>query len=347
MKLYQEFKTGKSPMFLVWIILIFGVILIFFPIIFTTWRLIPLEFGNNGELGDMISGTTMPFISFAGIILTFYAFWIQYKANIELRRDIEVERFENKYYELLKLHKENINEINIDGKIKGRDVFVSLYDELRFIFHFTKNFILRSDEKELFFKKSDEEKILEIAYVIFFIGVQVDANKYIENLLEKLLSKNKIKELFESVYFEKGKYESAKNANMACSYYVNGIKFLFEYLIFQGHISRLGHYYRHLFQLVEFIDSRKNILITDKERNIYTRTIRGQLSAYEQLMFYYNSLSKFGNAWIRPEHPYLTKYRFIKNMPLHLADFGVDPVVRFKTEIEEFKKNGIKFFELE
>ena len=100
MKLYQEFKTGKSPMFLVWIILIFGVILIFFPIIFTTWRLIPLEFGNNGELGDMISGTTMPFISFAGIILTFYAFWIQYKANIELRRDIEVERFENKYYEL-------------------------------------------------------------------------------------------------------------------------------------------------------------------------------------------------------------------------------------------------------
>ena len=43
-----------------------------------------------------------PFIAIAAAILTFFAFWVQYKANEQQKIDLKVERFENKFYELLR-----------------------------------------------------------------------------------------------------------------------------------------------------------------------------------------------------------------------------------------------------
>lgn len=55
-----------------------------------------------GLIGDTMGGTMNPFIAISAAILTFLAFWIQYKANEQQKRDLQVERFENKFYEMLK-----------------------------------------------------------------------------------------------------------------------------------------------------------------------------------------------------------------------------------------------------
>ena len=71
---------------------------------------------DTGIIGDTIGGIMGPFVAIAAAILTFLAFWVQFKANEQLRNDISVERFESKFYKLLDIHMQNVNSIKIDDK---------------------------------------------------------------------------------------------------------------------------------------------------------------------------------------------------------------------------------------
>ena len=57
----------------------------FAPFIFTYDSLFDIDFSQDGPVGDTIGGLMNPFIAIAGVILTFVAFYIQYKANKEQR----------------------------------------------------------------------------------------------------------------------------------------------------------------------------------------------------------------------------------------------------------------------
>src|SRR5690606_14384085 len=91
-----------------------------------------------------------------------------------------------------------------------------------------------------------------------------------------------------------------------------------------GHQYKLGHYFRHLFQTVKYIDE-KTILNYD-EKYDYMKTLRAQLSTIEQYIVFFNSLSFMGRAWefdnivddTSNKHRdkwLITKYNFLKNIP--------------------------------
>jgi hypothetical protein len=92
-----------------------------------------------------------------------------------------------------------------------------------------------------------------------------------------------------------------------------------------GHQFRLDHYYRHMYQTIEFIDNEKSL--TNSEKYNYIKILRGQLSDYEQIVFFLNSLSETGRAWelmkknkadeeIKKDKQLITKYNLIKNIPM-------------------------------
>lgn len=62
-----------------------------------------------------------------------------------------------------------------------------------------------------------------------------------------------------------------------------------------GYNEKLGVYYRHLYQIAKFIALKEGI--TEPVRYQYMRLLRSQLSDYEQVLLYYNSLTKIGEAW--------------------------------------------------
>ena len=101
-----------------------------------------------------------------------------------------------------------------------------------------------------------------------------------------------------------------------------------SYKPFEGHISRLGHYYRHLYPSVKYVTEQPDELIENKYE--YLKTMRAQLSSHEQLLLYYNALTDMGNPWIK--NKFLTDYRFIKNIPLPMADIGIPPKERLGTK---------------
>lgn len=102
-----------------------------------------------------------PFIGIAAVLVTGLAFYAQYKANVEFKKQIEFQKFENQFYEMLRLHKENVNEIEIETisgeKIKGRNAFFEMKKDFENLFRFTE-YLNFSKNYELFFLGYDSIK---------------------------------------------------------------------------------------------------------------------------------------------------------------------------------------------
>lgn len=111
------------------------------PIALTKFPWYIVDFSNTGQVGDTIGGIMGPFVAIAAAILTFFAFWVQYKANEQQRKDIALERFESNLFELIHIQQDitnNLIMVRKEGKTgsiikaQGRDVFQLLYDNFNF-----------------------------------------------------------------------------------------------------------------------------------------------------------------------------------------------------------------------
>lgn len=93
-----------------------------------------------------------------------------------------------------------------------------------------------------------------------------------------------------------------------------------------GHQHRLGHYFRHLFQSYKYLNYNQDL--NEQEKYYYGKTLRAQLSTYEQALIFINSISSLGWKWeLTPEYNLLkpeenlqnckliTRYNLIKNLP--------------------------------
>lgn len=115
---------------------------------------------SPNELGDSIGGILNPIVGLLASILTFLAFYMQKIANDEIKDQL----FESQFYEMLQLHKENVNEIEIKAKsgyiLKGRLVFYEMKKELETLLAFTKDY----HQEEL-----DSDMFID-AYEKYFLG---------------------------------------------------------------------------------------------------------------------------------------------------------------------------------
>lgn len=97
---------------------------------------------------------------------------------------------------------------------------------------------------------------------------------------------------------------------------------------YSGHQVSLSHYFRHLYQLVNYVDDQNNLNYNSKYS--YVKILRAQITSYEQAILYYNSISSVGDIWelcavkrfdlkqidrIKVQNKQLiTKYNLIKNL---------------------------------
>jgi hypothetical protein len=120
------------------------------------------------------------------------------------------------------------------------------------------------------------------------------------------------------------------NEQMGSSYYEDNYdKF------YGGHQFRLGHYYRHIFQNLEYINGQP--YLTYNEKYFYVKLLRTQLSNYEQIIMFLNSVSQVGRV-IEISQPDLnnqliTKYNLIKNIPDNLL-FNTINILNYYPNVE-------------
>lgn len=287
---------------------------------------------NKGEIGDAFGGTLGPVIAWIASILTFAAFWVQFKANEQQKLDLQVERFENKFYNMLEILRENVSEIKIGKSVTGRKAFISMFDELRFIYMLSEQFFNRPSQKSVIRSliNKDElskQELFNISYLVFFFGIGQNSTKLILSLLDekyKGLLMNFEEELKSLQIFwrtNNGEISIEEETYVGDSYFT--LKILYK--PFNGHLSRLSHYIRHLFQLIKFINDQPDEILNYEAKYEYASTVRAQLSSHEQLLLYYNALSVLGNPWLDKENDLLLKYCMVKSIPLPLADFYKRP----------------------
>lgn len=322
-------------------IFIVAIILIcFLPYLFTSRSWLGLNFSNTGQIGDTIGGIIGTFIAIPAAILTFFAFWVQYQANIEQRnqfaRELEnqrsdakkqeklwrIERVENKFYSMLEMHRENINEININEVVKGREAFKHMFSELKFTYLVADNYYTNIYRRTFVDQEISPDIIYNIAYLIFFFGIGPNTSNITIDLigeqhkgffqcLEEVLQANQSNWQKE---FSEGRPIAANRESTV-------FQMLLPYKPFQGHVSSLSHYIRHLFQTVKYIDDQPNDFLDYQQKYDYIASVRAQLSTDEQLIVYYNALSVLGQPWLSGDENYIERYCIIKSIPLPMADF--------------------------
>lgn len=338
-----------------YITLIFGCIFIFIlPFLFTRKCLSFVDYTTTGPIGDTINGIAGPFIAILAALLTFLAFYIQYKANLQQRSQFKItlkkqnadaieqernrlkDKIESRFFELLKIQRENVSDFHSKGK-SGRSVVIDIYDEFNELFELIK--LWYTFEKSELTNKTDwNKRCCEIAYLILFFGL---GNKTTESLLVSIKSIIQNDTFYENEFYRfalKGMVDNhikRREENKA------KLKIEKQYLDHDGHQSRLGHYFRHLFQTIKFIDSQPNSLLSYREKYIYVKTLRAQLSNHEQAIFFYNSLTYLGKSWEKGENKddkkLITKYNLIKNIPKGFTG-TIDPKNYYPNIYYEFDK---------
>lgn len=101
--------------------------------------------------------------------------------------------------------------------------------------------------------------------------------------------------------------------------------------LFKNHVEQLGHYFRHLYHLVKFIDSHCN-----SNPATYVDIVQAQMTTDELYLTAINSISNFGR---RKFLPLLRRYQFFENLMIDKTDVGNDLVNIFYPETK--RKNLI------
>jgi hypothetical protein len=297
----------------------FGKTLILIGIVFTIFFSIQFIFNSNqlnlgpidtsiwGQYGDIIGGFVGTIVALVGVLLLF-------ETLREQRHTYIKQQVETRFFELLKLHRDNVAEMKSKGK-EGRDVLIDIKDE----FHELYTLVIKTyDQKS---SKLEEglwkKKAIQIAYLILFFGVNNSSTAYLKKRIKIIMSNDILNDLFDRFCLDDliDNHKTTKDENKLKS------KEKRSYLKYDGHQSRLGHYYRHLFQSIKYINDQPSALFSYKEKYSYVKTFRAQLGTHEQALLLYNVISPLGEPWelsseIKDENSKLiTKYNMIKNIP--------------------------------
>jgi hypothetical protein len=230
-----------------------------------------------GVYGDFLSGFLGPLLSLASIYFVVVTLR-------EQREGDEVKAFENRYYQLLNIHRDNAREMEF-GASSGRRAFVRIMEEVNLAMAGLDE-LIGDGRVTLSFMQQ-----LQVAYYCVFFGVGPASSASLRPALEAA-----------GTVFTDAQFQTLESSFLVFTDQIKSRPF-------QGHQSSLGHYYRHLYQTISFVDKEG----PEGEKREYVKSIRAQLSNYEQALLLLNSLTGIGWEWWNDG--YIESYSLVKNLP--------------------------------
>lgn len=240
----------------------------------------------------------------------------------EQRKQNERQSIENHFYKMLGIVRANSNLINSKGK-KGREVFLTINKEFNTIYKALETINLSNIKK------------IQISWLIVFYGLDLQMRETLFKEFQLITDSNDIEQLFkkdmtfnvpELTTLEK-EYNSTKEQNeaniLANQQYKN------KWLSHDGYQSILAHYYRHLYQIITFINEKA--LLSYEEKYGYIKTLRAQLNIFELILLFYNTLSPYGKTW--------------EYAALYANDQSIKTYDKYKEYLSELKDNEINKIE--
>jgi hypothetical protein len=238
------------------------------------------------HLGDFVGGYVGTFFVLMSVVFLIATLRNQQSSTAH-------DNFENRYFELLKLHRDNVAELQLQ-EISGRKIFVWLIRELRSIMLVVRE-VAREQKISL-----DDRGVLQVSYYVLFFGTGPNSSRMLGASLAS--SPGLFVDALEKRLNDPTMKQSVQTSRQ------------FPYTPFEGHQSRLGHYYRHLYQTVRYVDAQSDI----EQKYDYVKTVRAQLSTHEQALLLVNSLTPIGQNWW--SNGFIVNYRMVQNLPREFFD---------------------------
>ena len=312
-----------------------------FDILAQTWWSEHIDFGVASKYGSFIGG----FFSFITVLLIYFT--LKHQSD-----SFNTTAFENKFFQLISYHRSNIEnwiyrtpDSKSEQREKGQRVFIKIHREILYAAEELIPFLSNNKIEDLLnrqeIQKLNNNKVIEergidklelqrfnIAYLIVLFGVGKEGRRVLERFLLRKYDNQfvtKILDYFQSIpaKWDNDKARIEKNLH---------------YKYFGGHQHRLGHYFRNLYQAVNYVNDYTAFHGNYKLKYNYIKTYRAQFSTYEQSVFFFNSLSDIGQTWelgaevSEINKMLITKYNLIKNIP---AEFILDVDLRkFYPDVE-------------
>lgn len=317
---------------LAWALLIIGaVISIVFLVINCSNSEISSSFDyeTTGQFGDYIGGVVGTVFALAGTIFVFASFVQQQHRNTE-------ESFERNYYEMLQVHEDIVSEMTYGDK-RSRDIFPVAIEQLHRIYDATSVQL-----EEVRNRAGDGTLQVE--------GITCEeVTRYLQQRDLKVLT---ILISVGVLYYGSDNFYLSSKEDDPLRVISDEVKDNLPNFGYEPMDNVLGHYYRQMYHTVKYVVKSK--WLSEDERYEYVKQLRAQLSDYEQIMLYYNSMSINGFAWSLSESgttiekmSLIGRFRLIKNIPYHYDYFFRHPSEMYAKEVETWRKKGKLFFENE
>lgn len=239
-----------------------------------------------GQLGDFVGG-------YIGTAFALLSVLFLYRTLRTQRESSQQQFFESKYFELIKMHRDNVAEMRLKDA-EGRRVFLPIVREVWAALSKVK---IAASLRCL---NLNQRQLLHIAYYCVFYGVGPSSSPMLKAALREYDSEF-IAEVERWLLDADTRKQISTDQNL-------------PYTPFEGHQSRLGHYYRHMYQTVAYVHGSE----LEIDHYEYDKTIRAQLSTHEQVLLLINSICPIGKNWW--EDGFMLKYRMVKNIPEGFLD---------------------------
>jgi hypothetical protein len=324
----KEDYLYKWPIGWIIVLIVLTIFTLFAPLIFSI-RPSLYDFPKDFDKIATGIGVMSPFVAICAAILTYLAFRMQFLANKKMLSDSAKQQVERQFYEMLKIHKDNVNKLqwkifesetenvvdvmNLNSSC-GNTLTKGIMKEYTHIprngngvlsFFLNELTLIYLCVKEIWnAKKKKKEEIFFAAYEIFFEGIQKSSQL---SLAEKKLMRNiqdKIRDPRNSGNFlETDIYKKCGKIGR-CN-------------VFTGHRDVLNSYYRHLFYTVKTVVNSP-VYKDDDERLTYLKILRSQMTSEEQTLLLFNWYAGYGTEWEckkeKLENHFFTQYKMIHNI---------------------------------
>jgi len=267
------------------VVFIVGVVVIHAFLLCDAFKGVKINAENASQFGSFLAGYIGMPIALMGVLLLIMTLLEQIKKDKD-------EGFEKRFFQLLDYHRGNVDAIGV-GEKAGQRTFVTLIREFRMT-------LAEVDEALFALKKNVTNSArIDLAYMAFYYGTGPNSTRVLRASIAQY-----DRDLVDFIILRLDDFDW-KKAKM------NERKL--GYMPFEGHQSRLAHYFRHLYEMVRYIDRNGGECAEE-----FAGMLRAQLSNHEQALLCLNSLSTIGSAW--KNEGLLVKFRMIKNLPENFFD---------------------------
>ncbi len=319
----------------------------------------------NFEIASYWASSVSGILAFFSFVLIYFSFKYQQKS---FNRGI----IESNFFEKIKIHRNNVQTMEHEDPestskeaikiVRGGRVFMSLLNEFNVAFRSLESRLKKWETVDIYKSAIYFEKDIagleqaglkidlrlfnkiNISYLVLYYGATIQGKEMLRSFLKKKYTEefvDSVVDYYESMPVCYSEYREEFDLNN----YVNKEKKFNKY--FSGHQNRLGHYFRHLYQTVNYINSRDDL--SYKEKYEYIKTYRAQFSTYEQAIIFINSLTQLGENWelnqTEIDLKLITKYNIVKNLSDHfvrdLSVIDFYPSIAYEVESYDVLKRKI------